>query len=248
MSIISGITVDWSSSPRIITIPAPLTEVIVEDLQDTLLDIEDSEEGICFSNLRDASGMEDLGGGIYVGLTIKLLNAKLKFEDRSGPDFIQCTIKGGNLVGGIEGNPIEESEYTQVKLILSAAGTITVTGSGVTEQDKIDIANKVEDLTAPIKAKTDKLPSGIKRKIALPKFAFLMTDLTTNKPKSNLQVATKISKDGEAFENTTNEVQEIGFGVYKIFLTETETDADIIILKATASDSNQMTLVLKTSE
>lgn len=67
MSIISGVTVDWSLSPRIMTIPIPIIKVNIEDLQDTLLDIEDGVEGMAFPHLRDTSGGQDLGGGVSVG-------------------------------------------------------------------------------------------------------------------------------------------------------------------------------------
>lgn len=86
MAIISGTTVSWELSPRIITIPAPLTEVTINDLQDTLQDLEDSEAGIVWPHLRNTSGGEDLGGGVSVGLTMELQNARLAFEARSTPD------------------------------------------------------------------------------------------------------------------------------------------------------------------
>lgn len=86
MAIISGVTVDWSLSPRVIYIPEPVEEVTIEDLQDTLLDIEDSEEGITFSKLRNTSGGEDLGGSVKVGWTMQLTNAQLAFEARTTPD------------------------------------------------------------------------------------------------------------------------------------------------------------------
>lgn len=85
MAIIPGVTVDWSLSPRVIIIPIPITEAVVADMQDTLLDIEDSDEGICFPKLRDCSGGQDLGGGVYVGWTIQLNNAKIMFEGRTEP-------------------------------------------------------------------------------------------------------------------------------------------------------------------
>lgn len=85
MAIISGVTVNWKLSPRMITIPAPTTSITLEDLQDTLLDIEDSEEGISFPKLRDTSGGENLGGGVSVGWTMQLNNAQIAFEARTTP-------------------------------------------------------------------------------------------------------------------------------------------------------------------
>lgn len=80
MAIIAGTTVNWRTSPRIITIPDGVTEVTIDDLQDTLLDLEDDEEGMLWEHLRNTSGGEDLGGGVSVGITMELQNAKLSFS------------------------------------------------------------------------------------------------------------------------------------------------------------------------
>ena len=70
--------------------------------------------------IADASGKEDLGGGLFVGITLKLINWTLKFEDRAGPTTILCDVGAGNLLG-VSGsvdadnfvfvNPIEPSTY-----------------------------------------------------------------------------------------------------------------------------------------
>jgi len=55
-------------------------------LQDTLLDIEDSDEGMLWPHLRETSGGEDLGGETAVGWTMELQNAQLAFEPRTTSD------------------------------------------------------------------------------------------------------------------------------------------------------------------
>jgi hypothetical protein len=100
MAIIPGVTVNWALSPRIIKIPAPLTEATIEDLQDTLLDIEDSEEGINFPKLRDTSGGQALGGGVSVGWTMQLNNAQVMFEARPDP-LSTGTVTTTNSTGTI---------------------------------------------------------------------------------------------------------------------------------------------------
>lgn len=82
MAIISGTTVDFTVTPRIITIPSPTVEVSIDDLQDTLQDLEDDEVGIVWPHLRNTSGGEALGGGTSVGLTMELQDAQLSFEAR----------------------------------------------------------------------------------------------------------------------------------------------------------------------
>lgn len=83
MAIISGTTVSWELSPRVITIPVSDTSISVADLQDTLQDLEDSEEGIVWPHLRNTSGGEDLGGGVSVGLTMELQDAQVAFAPRT---------------------------------------------------------------------------------------------------------------------------------------------------------------------
>lgn len=83
MTIIAGVTVNWRLNPRVITIPVAETSITVEDLQDTLLDLEDSEEGMIWPHLRETSGGEDLGGGTSVGLTTELQDAQVSFAQRT---------------------------------------------------------------------------------------------------------------------------------------------------------------------
>lgn len=85
MAIIAGVTVEWWLSPRIITIPSPIVSVSIEDLQDTLLDLEDDVSGMVWKHLRETSGGQNLGGGVLVGLTMELQNAQVAFEERTVP-------------------------------------------------------------------------------------------------------------------------------------------------------------------
>lgn len=85
MAIISGTTVAWYLSPRIITIPVAQTEITIEDLQDTLQALEESEEGMVWKHLRNTSGGESLGGGTTVGYTMELQNAQVSFVARTTP-------------------------------------------------------------------------------------------------------------------------------------------------------------------
>lgn len=128
MATIAGVIVDFVASPRIITIPAPLVAVSIQDLHDTLADIEDDpHNGMQYDRLIRSAGKEDLGGGVAVGITATLLNAKLAFAARAGPTFIQCTVSGGNLVAldnlGVSISPIEPTAFTQVMTAASSSAT-----------------------------------------------------------------------------------------------------------------------------
>ena len=123
---------------QLINITSSQTEVQIQDLINKIREAEESEEGIQYEKIADASGKESLGGGVSVGLTVELLgNWQIKFWEG---DYI-AKITGGNLVGGISDDPVAYSPGVQVLLIQSAASTVVTlsTGSGLStaEHDKL---------------------------------------------------------------------------------------------------------------
>jgi hypothetical protein len=127
------ISIDFESSPRIITILAPTTEVTVQELVNALRDAEDDPLNMEHDHLISAAGKEPLGGGVSVGITVTLLNAKVAFEARLGPDYIQCEISGGNLVAmdenGVPMSPIQPTAFTQVVRASSSSATLMELGA-----------------------------------------------------------------------------------------------------------------------
>ncbi len=117
-------TFDFINS--IIEIPAPTTTLLMQDLINEIRDIEDELGlGMVHNKIADASGKEDLGGGVSTAITVRLLDSwRVRFEARSGPTTEQMVITGGNLVGGLLGSPIAPSAFTQVLNLSSASGTI----------------------------------------------------------------------------------------------------------------------------
>lgn len=109
-------------------------------------------------------------------------------------------------------------------------------------------AGRLDALLDLIKAKTDTLPSGPAKNVALSNFAFLMVlssdDVT---PAPGLTITGEISIDGAAFVALTNVEVEITNGLYRIDLTAAEMNGDVIILKFTAATANQRTIVLLTT-
>lgn len=82
----SDITVDWGISPRLIEVALPSTEVIAQDLHDTLKsntlqagEADDSLENMDDDPIIDSAGKENLGGGLEVGITSTLLDAQVAF-------------------------------------------------------------------------------------------------------------------------------------------------------------------------
>ena len=128
MAIRTDLSINWEADPRIITVQAPSVEIMMQDLLDTLRSEESDPANVDNDAIVDAAGKEDLGGGVRVGLTVTLLNAKVAFEARSGPAYTQCNVSGGNLVakdtGGSTISPIEPTAFTQVVLANSSSATL----------------------------------------------------------------------------------------------------------------------------
>ena len=106
----------------------------------------------------------------------------------------------------------------------------------------------LEGMADAIREKTDNLPSGIPRNVALNDFQFLMvlnSDHIT--PATGKTVSGEISQGNGAFNPLTNNVAEISSGVYTINLTQTEMNAEMITLKFTAAGCDQRTITIKTS-
>jgi len=128
MTIRNDVTVDWTVSPRLITVLSPSTEITVQDLVDTLRFLEDSSPNMTYEYLIDAAGKEPLGGSVFVGVTATLNNAVLAFEDRPGPNWVLCKITGGNLVAvdanGDTIDPRYPTAYVTVDRASSSSATL----------------------------------------------------------------------------------------------------------------------------
>jgi hypothetical protein len=109
---------------------------------------EASDTGVLYQQIATASGKEDLGSGVAVGLTVNLISPwQVKFW---AGNYI-AKIAGGNLVGGLEGDPVAYSAGVQVLLVQSAASTVVTnsTGSGLS----VEQSDKLMSIpTAPVTA------------------------------------------------------------------------------------------------
>jgi len=128
MAIRYDISIDWVSSPRLLTVAAPSTEVTVQDIVDTCRYFEDTSPGENYEYLIDAAGKEPLGGVTYVGITATFNNCQIAFEARPGPNWILCTILGGNLVAvdenGAELDPRYPTAFVSVDRTASSSATL----------------------------------------------------------------------------------------------------------------------------
>jgi len=134
MAIRGDISVNWNTSPRIITVAKPSTECSMQDLLDTLRYLEAQFNAMDEPSIVSASGKEPLGGGVKVGLTVSLLNAKIAFEGRDVADgWTLCNLQGGNLVAfdslGGEMDSIQPTSYVTVAKTSSASATLQEQGA-----------------------------------------------------------------------------------------------------------------------
>jgi len=129
MAIRSDFSINFDVSPRIITVASPSIEVTVQDLHDTCRSLESDATAMDNPSLISSSGLEQLGGGVKVGLTATLQNTLLAFEARSGPSYTQCSVSGGNVIaiddiGAVFTTPISPTAFTQVVVTASSSATL----------------------------------------------------------------------------------------------------------------------------
>jgi len=143
---------------KIIEVEAPATEIVLQDLINEIRDWEDEQTSISYPQVAEGSGKEDLGGGTRVGITIKLINGwRIKFEDRTGPDWTICNVRGGNLVAVDENGdaifPIAPSAYVTATLTASSSATLQeeldIQHSSFGGCVTIDVINGVSGTTFP---------------------------------------------------------------------------------------------------
>jgi hypothetical protein len=145
MAIRNDMTIDWSVSPRIITVASPSALLTCQDLYDTLRSLASQSDAIDDDNIVEGDGKKGLGPGKATGLTVTLLNAKVKFADRSGPGTVQCIIQDGTLATDDGSSPLEPSDYTHV-VVMNQVGGVIATSSGDVEAISAGVWNRQESL------------------------------------------------------------------------------------------------------
>lgn len=161
----SDILVDWTQSPRLVFVSAPSTELIIQDLYDTLRRLEERPwEGISYPQIIEIAGKEELGGEVTVGLTAKLLNARLAFEARKTSTvfgMITTTDNTGQILtdssatfitAGIESgawviNLTDQSKATVLKVISQTQILTDILGDGADNKFEINDQYKIQNIT-----------------------------------------------------------------------------------------------------
>lgn len=78
----TDLTVYPRISPRLILVDAPKTEMTMQELVDDTRSWEHIPGNLSYEKIIDASGKEPLGGGVLVGITVKLNDAVVGFAPR----------------------------------------------------------------------------------------------------------------------------------------------------------------------
>jgi hypothetical protein len=124
----------------LIAVDSGVVDVDCNTLYDAIKLAQWSEEGIIYERIGKGSGLDDLGPGVQVGITVELLGSwQLLFPVGN---YI-ARIAGGNLVGGPGGDPVAYSAGVQTLLIQSANSTVvTTTESTLTATEIADTVLK----------------------------------------------------------------------------------------------------------
>lgn len=145
MALTTGLKINWLT--KVITIPiidlthdsGTLYLLNTNDLRKWLKDIEDSEEGIAYLDTH-RHNTEVTVAGITYARTIEIINGySITFEDGQ----YSVILSGSNNNVWDIANGILNQNQVQVIPTNSAGLQTVVSGSGVTEQDKTDIATAV---------------------------------------------------------------------------------------------------------
>ncbi len=131
---------------QVIDVTNPQTTVVVQDLLNEIRAQEISATGMAYPKIADATGKDNLGGGVSTGITLSL---QPDWQLRFWAGNYVADITGGNLVGGLAGNPFAYTAGVQIKVIQSAASTIVTSGgSALTTQEHDKLMTGLE-ITIP---------------------------------------------------------------------------------------------------
>lgn len=136
------LTIDWDNS--IINVTSPTVAVAGQDLHDFIEDAMAAPEGLLYGDILKPEGkIEDpTNPGVHSQI-ILLLNSPWQIQFWAGSGYTR--LYGAKLVGGLSDQPMKATGTAGDITVLESPvdGVTVVSGSAVTEQDKVDIAEKV---------------------------------------------------------------------------------------------------------
>ena len=130
----------FNQAAQRISVTSPQVSLSCQDLINAIRDEEASERGIVYDKIADASGKDNLGGGVSTAITVFLLDA---WQVQWYAGNYTATIGGGNLVAESGDAVAYVSGGPQVEITLSAAATIVAGDGGSTAPSASEVANAV---------------------------------------------------------------------------------------------------------
>lgn len=135
----ANVTVDYANQK--IRATSTRDTFTAQQVVDIIVAAETTEDGIRLPKFAEVGGLVELTSGVFTALTVELDDWQLSWAAGS---VSQAFVTGGNIVGGVLGDPVEDVVGgPQVTVMLAQAGTVVAVGSGVTSQDKTDIIDGV---------------------------------------------------------------------------------------------------------
>ncbi len=129
---------------QIIDVTYPQTTVSGQELINAIRYAEYDSIGMAYPKIADATGKDDLGSGVYTGITIRLMpDWQLRFWAGNYTAY----VTGANVVGGKNNEPVASVPGVAVVLVQSASSTIT--NSGVLTPEEHDKLMTGLDVSIP---------------------------------------------------------------------------------------------------
>lgn len=136
----TDILFDLQRSPRIAEVAKASDDIIMQDYVDTIRPFESSFRAMSHPFLMDATGKQDLGGGVLVAITAEEQDLKLAFES----DFVAAET--GTVTTG-SGMPDLNNEYTFEDSTAFFETNLVMRGSFLINYTDQSVADVVEVLS-----------------------------------------------------------------------------------------------------
>ena len=153
---VGSIDFTFNFDTQVIDVESSVSSLDVYDLWVAIRTAAGSDVGITYPVIARASGLDELDSaqGISTFITVTLFDNWEVNSLKVGGKF---TLTGGNLLRLDGEDPFLDNPAITYFAFFSQAGTLTTvtTGSGVTEQDKQDIAGLINPNIDDVQASTD---------------------------------------------------------------------------------------------
>lgn len=160
MSVITGATVDFTDysapgTPRLLNVPDAWGDATVQDIWDTLSEIESDLSNLIYKKLIDrpkSGGKNTLSATKKVGISMVQNNVQIKFPDQPGPGWVIKRVIDGNATAQdhneVEMEALANSDFTNWKNEADTSAAIVETGvSGLTTTESTQL-NNIDTRTA----------------------------------------------------------------------------------------------------